>query len=60
MWRQRGEDAYKISDAFEDDPLELSHYLLIRTRELLFLTNKCENKLKPAEHATAITYDMIM
>ena len=37
IWRNKGDDQYKITEAFADNPLELSNYLLIRTREHIFL-----------------------
>jgi hypothetical protein len=39
-------DGYKISeDCFEDKPLDLSNYLLLRTREQLLLQNRVSGAL---------------
>mmetsp|Transcript_16386 Transcript_16386/g.22173 ORF Transcript_16386/g.22173 Transcript_16386/m.22173 type:complete len:99 (+) Transcript_16386:104-400(+) len=59
IWRNKGEDQYKISETFADNPLELSNYLLVRTREHLFLQNKAEGKLKAGSGATGKVYDKI-
>ena len=59
VWRNQGDDNYKITEAFEDNPLELSHYLLVRTREHIFLQNKVEEKLAPAKTASGKAYQTI-
>lgn len=59
IWRNKGEEQYKISKAYLDNPLELSHYLLVRTRELMFLTNKAEGKLKVAPGVAGSIYNSL-
>jgi hypothetical protein len=44
VWRNKMTDGYKICPSFKDIPLDLSNYLLIRTREHLLLTNKITSK----------------
>ena len=56
MWRLKGDDQYKISEAFLDEPLELSNYLLIRSREHLYLKNKSEGKLKAGSGVAGAAY----
>jgi hypothetical protein len=53
IWRNKGDDNYKISNAFEDNPLELSNYLLIRTREHFYLQNKSLNKFDKEKGAAS-------
>jgi hypothetical protein len=38
-------DGYKIGQSYKDIPLDLSHFLLIRTREHLLLQNKLGRKV---------------
>lgn len=46
-------DGYKIGESYKDIPLDLSHFLLIRTREHLLLQNKLGMKvLKPTIYST--------
>lgn len=45
VWRNKMTDGYKIGLSYKDIPLDLSNYLLIRTREYLLLQNKLSNKL---------------
>ena len=59
IWRNKGDDMYKISDAFEDNPLELSNYLLVRTREHLYLQNKIEQKLPQRKSVSAKFYQTV-
>ena len=33
-------DGYKVGRVYKDEPMDLSNYLLIRTREYLLLQNK--------------------
>jgi hypothetical protein len=40
VWRNRYTEGYKIGLGFESEPLDLSNYLFIRTRERLLLENK--------------------
>jgi hypothetical protein len=40
VWRNHVTDGYKIGRDYEDSPMDLSNYLLIRTRERLLLENK--------------------
>ena len=40
VWRNKEADSYKIAAGYQDVPLELSNYLLVRTREHLLLQNK--------------------
>ena len=37
VWRNCMTDGYKIGESYKDVPLDLSHFLLIRTREHLLL-----------------------
>lgn len=37
VWRNKMTDGYKISNSYRDMPLDLSHYMLLRTRENLLL-----------------------
>ena len=37
IWRNNGRDQYSMSEEFKDNPLDLSHYLLVRTREHIFM-----------------------
>ena len=39
--------------------MELSNYLLVRTREHLYLQNKAEGKLKVGRNATGMAYKQI-
>ena len=57
VWRDKEDDAYKITEAYKDDPLELSHFLLIRTREYLLLQNKLEEKLNSNNFTAKYTND---
>ena len=45
IWRDSQEEKYKIEEGYEDIPLQLSNYLLLRTRERLFVKNQMEEKL---------------
>lgn len=45
IWRNKMTDAYKIGNCYQDIPLDLSHYLLIRTKERLLIQNKLSAKL---------------
>jgi hypothetical protein len=40
VWRNKVLDGYKIGNYYEDSPMDLSNYLLIRTRERILLENK--------------------
>jgi len=40
VWRNKQEDDCKISSDFKDVPLELSYFLLMRTRERMMLENR--------------------
>ena len=40
VWRNKMTDGYKIGASFKDVPLDLSNYLLIRTRENILFRNK--------------------
>jgi len=41
IWRNEACDAYKIAhECYADKPLDLTNYLLIRTREQLLLQNR--------------------
>ena len=42
VWRSRFIEGYKIGPAYLEQPLDLSNYLLIRTRERLLLENKVQ------------------
>ena len=46
VWRNKEADAYKIAAGYQDVPLELSNYLLVRTREHLLLQNKVQDKFQ--------------
>ena len=59
IWRNKGGEDYHISENFADNPLELSHYLLIRTREHMFLQNKAEGKLAETKNISGKAYDKI-
>jgi hypothetical protein len=37
VWRNSVTDGYKIGLGYQDQPMDLSNYLLLRTKELLFL-----------------------
>lgn len=56
IWRNKGEDQYAIGQSFNDNPLELSNYLLIRTREYMFLHNKAQGKLTAGRSVTGKAY----
>ena len=38
VWRNQVTDGYKIGEAFTEQPMDLSNYLLIRTRERFLLS----------------------
>ena len=59
IWRNKGEDQYAIGQTFEDNPLELSNYLLVRTRERMFLHNKAQGKLTAGASVTSKAYEQI-
>lgn len=40
VWRNSITDGYKISESYQDSPMDLSNYLLIRMRERLLLESK--------------------
>lgn len=40
VWRNKMADDCKISSDFQDVPLELSYFLLMRTRERMMLENR--------------------
>jgi hypothetical protein len=40
VWRNHVTDGYKIGQVYYDQPMDLSNFLLIRTREYLLLQNK--------------------
>jgi len=40
IWRSTVMDGYKVGDAYKDQPMDLSNFLLIRTRERLLFENK--------------------
>ena len=40
IWRNNALQDYKIGDAYLDKPLELSNYLVVRSRERLLLESK--------------------
>jgi hypothetical protein len=43
VWRNHVTDGYKIGLYYQDSPMDLSNYLLIRTRERIVLENKIAN-----------------
>ena len=46
IWRNKALDGYKIADdGVEDKPLDLSNYLLLRTREQMLLQNRVSGAL---------------
>ena len=40
IWRNQYMDGYKIGDTYQDKPMDLSNYLLIRTREKMMLQGR--------------------
>lgn len=53
VWRNQVNDGYKVSDNFKDEPMDLSNFLLVRTREYLLLQNKVfapNNVMKTGKH----------
>lgn len=42
VWRNMYQDEYKISEGFKDVPLELSYFLLTRTRERILFENRMQ------------------
>ena len=40
VWRNQFTDAYKMGDAYTQQPMDLSNFVFIRTRERLLLENK--------------------
>jgi len=38
-------DAYKIGLSYQDIPLDLTNYLIVRSREYLLIKNKINNQL---------------
>lgn len=48
-------DGYKIGQSYKDIPLDLSHFLLIRTREHLLLQNKLSKKVFKPSLFSALT-----
>jgi hypothetical protein len=48
-------DGYKIGESYKDVPLDLSHFLLIRTREHLLLQNKLGIKVFKPTFYSAMT-----
>ena len=57
VWRNKESDSYKIAQGFKDVPLELSNYLLVRTREHLLLQNKVQNKFMSGSVLSKFTKD---
>ena len=55
VWRHCMTDGYKIGQSYKDVPLELSHFLLIRTREHLLLQNKLNNRVFKPKHFSSLT-----
>lgn len=37
VWRNKMTDGYKVGQVYQDQPMDLSNYLLIRTREAILL-----------------------
>jgi len=59
IWRNKGDDMYHITNAFEDNPLELSNYLLIRTREHFYLQNKTLDRFTRGKGVAGYAYSKI-
>jgi hypothetical protein len=45
VWRTSMTDSYKIADTYLDIPLDLTNFLILRTREYLLLKNKVSTKV---------------
>jgi len=43
VWRNHVADNYKVAEGFTQQPLDLSNFLFLRTRESLLLKNKVHN-----------------
>ena len=37
IWRNKVTDGYKIGENYKEEPMDLSNYLLLRTKEMLLL-----------------------
>ena len=59
IWRNKADDQYKIAMHFADNPLDLTHYCLIRTREHLYMQNKVEKKLTSGPGVAGKVYSSI-
>ena len=46
VWRNSIHDGYKISEGYQDRPLDLSNYLLLRSRMHLLMQNRVSGHLK--------------
>lgn len=47
VWRNNVSDGYKISEGYHTEPMDLSNYLLLRSREHFLFKNKLANKFLP-------------
>ena len=59
IWRNKAADGYKIGLCYEDVPLDLSHYLLMRSREQMILQNKLENKVNSGAISARLTEETL-
>ena len=53
VWRNAVLDGYKVSPAFSQQPMDLSNYLLLRTREHMLLSNKVHHTDRVLKTATS-------
>jgi len=58
VWRNKMTDAYKIGNEFQDVPLDLTNYLLLRTRERLVLQNKLQQRINTGGFLARFTRDL--
>jgi hypothetical protein len=59
VWRGAMTDSYKIADSYQDIPLDLTNYLIIRTREYLLLKNKVSAQvIDPKSWTPPPSFDM--
>ena len=59
VWRNHVTDNYKVGDGFVQQPLDLSNFLFVRTRENLLLQNKVHNPQKVLKSGKASLFSHV-
>ena len=58
IWRNKMSDAYGICQTYQDSPLDLTHFLLVRTREDMLSRQFVASQMQNKKHRQAIRADL--